>query len=144
VGIGFGLQKIAANYVSGFIVLMDRSVSLGDVVTVEQHTGRVTKLTARYVVLRNPAGTEALIPNETLIGSAVVNHTYSDRRVHVPVPVQVGYDSDLDEVTRMLKRSHAATAASSQSRRRAWPSGAGRQRHQSRARRSGSTIRKTA
>jgi len=103
VGIGFGLQKIAANYVSGFIVLMDRSVSLGDVVTVEQHTGRVTKLTARYVVLRNPAGTEALIPNETLIGSAVINHTYSDRRVHVPVPVQVGYDSDLDEVTHMLE-----------------------------------------
>ena len=103
VGIGFGLQKIASNYVSGFIVLMDRSVSIGDVVTVEQHTGRVTKMTARYVVVRNPAGTEALIPNETLIGSAVINYTYTDRRVHVPVPVQVSYDADLDAVARILE-----------------------------------------
>jgi len=103
VGIGFGLQKIASNYVSGFIILMDRSVSLGDVVTVEQHTGRVTKMTARYVVVRNPAGTEALIPNETLIGSAVINHTYTDRRVHVPIPVQVSYDADLDAVARILE-----------------------------------------
>ncbi len=143
-GIGFGLQKIAANYVSGFIVLMDRSVSLGDVVTVEQHTGRVTKLTARYVVLRNPAGTEALIPNETLIGSAVINHTYSDRRVHVPVPVQVGYDSDLDEVTRMLEeiaRGHRRVLAEPAPRVavRSWPTAASISSSAS-----GSTIRKTA
>jgi small-conductance mechanosensitive channel len=103
VGIGFGLQKIASNYVSGFIILMDRSVSMGDVVTIEQHTGRVTRMTARYVVLRNPAGTEALIPNETLIGSTVINHTYSDRRVHVPVAVQVAYDTDMDRATRILE-----------------------------------------
>ena len=103
VGIGFGLQKIASNYVSGFIILMDRSVSMGDVVTVEQYTGRVTRMTARYVVLRNPAGTEALIPNETLIGSTVINHTYSDRRVHVPVPLQVAYDTDMGHATRILQ-----------------------------------------
>jgi small-conductance mechanosensitive channel len=103
VGIGFGLQKIASNYVSGFIILMDRSVSLGDVVTVDQHQGRVTKMTARYVVLRNLAGTEALIPNETLVSTAVINHTYSDRRVHVPVPVQVAYESDLDATVQILE-----------------------------------------
>jgi small-conductance mechanosensitive channel len=105
VGIGFGLQKIASNYVSGFIILMDRSVSIGDVVTIEQHTGRVTRMTARYVVLRNPAGTEALIPNETLIGSTVINHTYSDRRVHVPVGLQVAYETDMDRATHILEEA---------------------------------------
>jgi small-conductance mechanosensitive channel len=104
VGIGFGLQKIASNYVSGFIILMDRSVSIGDVISVDQHSGRVTKMTARYVVLRNPAGTEALIPNETLIGSPVINHTYTDRRVHVPIAVQVSYDCDLDKAVQVLEQ----------------------------------------
>ena len=108
VGIGFGLQKIASNYVSGFIILMDRSVSIGDVVTIEEHTGRVTKMTARYVVVRNPAGTEALIPNETLIGSTVINHTYTDRRVHVPVAVQVAYETDVDRAARILAEIAAA------------------------------------
>ncbi len=114
VGIGFGLQKIAANYVSGFIILMDRSVSLGDVVSIEEHTGKVTKLTARYVVVRNPAGTEALIPNETLVGSTVINHTYSDRRVHVPIAVQVAYDTDMRRVAKLLEeiaRGHARVLA---------------------------------
>lgn len=103
VGIGFGLQKIASNYVSGFIILMDRSVSIGDVVSIEAHTGRVTRMTARYVVVRNPAGTEALIPNERLIGEAVINYTYTDRRVHVPVAVQVAYDTDMDAAARLLE-----------------------------------------
>lgn len=102
VGIGFGLQKIAANYVSGFIILMDRSVSIGDVLTVDKYNGRVTRMTARYIVLRNPAGTEALIPNETLVGSAVINHTYSDRRVHVPITVQVAYGTDLERAVTLL------------------------------------------
>ena len=103
VGIGFGLQKIAANYVSGFIVLLDRSVSIDDVVTVDKYNGRVTRMTARYVVVRSPAGTEALIPNETLVSSVVINHTYTDRRVHVDVPVQVGYETDLAAAVRILE-----------------------------------------
>jgi len=105
VGIGFGLQKIASNYVSGFIILMDRSVSIGDVVTVENQTGRVTKMTARYVVVRNPAGTEALIPNETLIGTTVINHTYTDRRVHLPVDVQIAYGAPIEVATRILEEA---------------------------------------
>lgn len=114
VGIGFGLQKIASNYVSGFIILMDRSVSIGDVVSIEQHTGRVTRMTARYVVVRNPAGTEALIPNERLIGEAVINYTYTDRRVHVPVAVQVAYEADMDAAARLLEeigRAHPRVLA---------------------------------
>jgi small-conductance mechanosensitive channel len=88
VGIGFGLQKIASNYVSGFIILMDRSVSIGNLVTVGELTGQLTKMTARYVVLRSLGGVEAIIPNETIITSTVINHSYTDRRVRVLGPLQ--------------------------------------------------------
>jgi small-conductance mechanosensitive channel len=96
VGIGFGLQKIAANYISGFIILLDRSVSIGDLITIGEHTGTLTKMTARYIVVRSLGGLEAIIPNETIITSTVVNHSYSDRRVRVALPVQVAYTTDLD------------------------------------------------
>lgn len=102
VGIGFGLQKIASNYVSGFIILMDRSVGIGDLITVEQHTGEITKMTARYVVVRTLGGAELLIPNETIITSIVVNHSYTDRRVRVAVPVQISCQSDLDTAIRIM------------------------------------------
>lgn len=106
VGIGFGLQKIASNYVSGFIILMDRSVGIGNLVTVDKFTGQLTKLTARYVVLRGLTGVEAIIPNETIITSTVINHSYTDRRVRVPLAVQVSYQSDLDAAIEIME--HAA------------------------------------
>jgi small-conductance mechanosensitive channel len=103
VGLGFGLQKIASNYVSGFIILMDRSVGLGDVVTVDRHSGEIIKLTARYVVVRGADGTEMLIPNETLVTTTVVNHSYSDRLVRVAVAVPVDYRSDLKLAMRLVR-----------------------------------------
>ncbi len=103
VGLGFGLQKIASNYVSGFIILMDRSVGLGDVVTVDRHSGEIIKLTARYVVVRGSDGTEVLIPNETLVTTTVVNHCYSDRLVRVAVPIPVDYRSDLKLALRLMR-----------------------------------------
>jgi small-conductance mechanosensitive channel len=102
VGLGFGLQKIASNYISGFIILMDRSVSLGDLVTIDQHTGTLVKMTARYVVVRSLSGVEAIIPNDTLITSTVVNHSYTDKRVRQSIPVQVGYECDLEHAMRIL------------------------------------------
>ena len=96
VGIGFGLQKIAANYISGFIILMDRSVSLGDLVTIGEHTGTLTRMTARYVVVRSAGGLEAIIPNESIIASTVINHSFTDRKIKVTIPVQVAYATDLD------------------------------------------------
>ncbi len=102
VGIGFGLQKIAANYISGFIILMDRSVSIGDVVTIGEHTGTLTQMTARYVVVRAPGGLEALIPNETIITSTVINHSFSDRKVQITLPIQVAYASDLDAACKIM------------------------------------------
>ena len=105
VGIGFGLQKIASNYISGFIILMDRSVGIGNLITVDKFTGQLTKMTARYVVLRGLTGVEAIIPNETLITSTVLNHSYTDRRVRVPLAVQVSYQSDLDAAIDIMEHT---------------------------------------
>ena len=102
VGIGFGLQKIASNYISGFIILLDRSVTIGDLVTIEKHTGKLVKMTARYVVVRALDGTEAIIPNETVITSTVINQSYTDRKVAIAMSVQVSYDSDLDLAMRLM------------------------------------------
>jgi small-conductance mechanosensitive channel len=102
VGLGLGLQKIASNYLSGFIILMDRSIRMGDMVTVDNRSGKLVKMTARYVVVRAQEGTEALIPNDTIITSTVINHTYSDRRTRLAVSVQVGYQSDLRKVMQLM------------------------------------------
>jgi len=96
------LQKIAANYVSGFVILLDRSISPGALVTIDGRYGEVTKLTARYVVVKSLDGTEAIIPNETVITSVVVNHSYSDRSVRVDVPIQVSYSSDVDRALALM------------------------------------------
>ena len=103
VGLGFGLQKIASNYISGFIILLDRSVTIGDLVTIEKHTGRLSKMTARYVVVRALDGTEAIIPNETVITSAVINQSYTDRKVAIAMSVQISYESDLELAMQILR-----------------------------------------
>jgi len=102
VGIGFGLQKIASNYVSGFIILLDRSIHLGDILTVDNRTGIVSRLTGRYMVLKGADGTEAIIPNDTLISSTVVNNSYTNREMRIALPVQVAYASDLDRVMALM------------------------------------------
>jgi small-conductance mechanosensitive channel len=105
VGIGFGLQKIASNYVSGFIILIDRSIHPGDVLTVDNRFGTVSQLTARYLVLRSSDGTEAIIPNDTLITSTVINHSYSNREMRLAIPVQVSYQNDLDKAMALLRQA---------------------------------------
>jgi small-conductance mechanosensitive channel len=102
VGIGIGLQKIAANYISGFIILLDRSVSIGDVVTIGESSGTLTRMTARYVVVRGMGGLEAIIPNETIITSTVINHSFTDRKVRVALPLQVAYTTDLDVARKIM------------------------------------------
>jgi small-conductance mechanosensitive channel len=111
VGLGLGLQKIASNYVSGFIILLDNSIRIGNVISVGNDRGEVTRITTRYTVLRNLAGVEALVPNELLVGSVVQNESYSDPRVRVALTVQVGYDSDLERAMAVM-----TDAASSQPR----------------------------
>lgn len=102
VGIGVGLQKIAANYLSGFVILLERSVRIGDLVTIDGRTGVVKTIATRFTVVRSLDGTESILPNETLVTQAVINHSLTDPRVLVKVPVTVGYDSDLDRVFAIL------------------------------------------
>jgi small-conductance mechanosensitive channel len=105
VGIGFGLQKIAANYISGFIILLDRSISPGALITIDNRYGAVTRLTGRYIVLRSLDGTEAIIPNETVVSSTVVNHSYSDNVVRVEIPVQISYQSDIEQALQLMQQA---------------------------------------
>lgn len=102
VGLGLGLQKIASNYVSGFIILLDRSIRIGNVVQVGADNGMVTQITTRYTVLRHPGGTEYIVPNETLTASVVQNQTYSDSRLRLATTVGVAYNSDLELAMRLM------------------------------------------
>jgi small-conductance mechanosensitive channel len=112
VGLGFGLQKIASNYVSGFIILMDKSLHMGDIVTIRGFYGMVGELRSRYIVLRKLDGTEFIIPNETIITDVVINHTSAAHKAKVPVSVQISYASDLDLAIKLLQevgRTHERT-----------------------------------
>lgn len=102
VGLGLGLQRIASNYVSGFIILLDRSIRLGNIVQVGADVGQVTQITTRYTVLRHPGGTEFIVPNETLINTTVQNQTYSNSQLRLSTAVGVAYGSDLELVSRLL------------------------------------------
>ncbi len=102
VGLGFGLQKIASSYVSGFIILLDRSIRLGNVIAVGDDRGQVTQITTRYTVLKGGNGVEVIVPNEMLIGQVVRNETLTDSSVRLTLPVQVGYDSEIETVMRLM------------------------------------------
>lgn len=108
VGLGFGLQKIASNYVSGFIILLDRSIRLGNIVQVGSEGGLVTQITTRYTVLKHASGTEYIVPNETLIGSVVQNQTFSDSRLRLTTSVGVAYDCDVELAMRLMAEAAAA------------------------------------
>jgi len=103
VGIGLGLQKLASNYIAGFTILIDRSIRLGDMITVDSRHGVVTRVTSRYVVVRSLDGVEAIVPNETLITTTVLNHSYTSRDVRLGLSVQIAYESDLDCALRLLE-----------------------------------------
>ncbi len=102
VGLGLGLQKIASNYVSGMIILLDRSIRLGDWITADNHYGEVKDITTRYTVVRSLSGVEAIIPNDTLITSTVLNNTYADKRLRLTVKVSVAYATDVAPVLALL------------------------------------------
>lgn len=107
VGLGFGLQKIASNYVSGFTLLLDDSIRIGDMVTVNNRFGEVREIATRYTVIRSRDGTEYIIPNETLVTSPVINHTLASSENRVDLPVQVAYGSDLNKVRAILLEAAA-------------------------------------
>jgi len=102
VGLGFGMQKIAANYVSGFILLLDRSIRMGNLISVGNERGIVSQITTRYTVLKGMTGIESIVPNETLVGSIVQNETFTDPKVRVSVPIQVSYATDLEKAMAIM------------------------------------------
>jgi small-conductance mechanosensitive channel len=126
-GLGFGLQAIASNFVSGFVLLMDKSIKPGDVISFTGHTGTSTEnfgwvqeLRGRFVVVRDRDGVDTLVPNQNLITNSVINWSYTDQRVRIRLPVTISYEDDpevalqaLMEATenhpRILKEPHPVT-----------------------------------
>jgi len=109
VGLGFGLQKIASNYVSGFIILLDRSIRIGNLISVDDTTsGTVTQITTRYTVVRMLSGVEVIIPNEYLVSNIIRNQSFTDTRVRVAVALQVAYRSDLEVAMRLMEKAARA------------------------------------
>lgn len=96
VGIGFGLQKLAANYVSGFVILAERSLRIGDMVKVDNFEGRITDINTRFTVIRALSGRESIVPNELLITQRVENASLADRNLLLNTQVSVAYGTDLD------------------------------------------------
>jgi small-conductance mechanosensitive channel len=102
VGIGLGLQKLAANYVSGFVILAERSVRIGDSVRVDTFEGVITQINARYTVIRSKTGRDSIVPNEMMIISRVENLSMFDKRLAQSTTVTVGFDSDVERVSALL------------------------------------------
>jgi small-conductance mechanosensitive channel len=108
-GLGFGLQSIAANFVSGFVLLMDRSIKPGDVISLSGQSGTSTEnfgwvqeLRGRYVVVRDRDGVEMLVPNQQLISNAVINWSYTDPRIRLKLPIRVSYKDDPELALKIL------------------------------------------
>jgi small-conductance mechanosensitive channel len=108
VGIGFGLQKLAANYVSGFVILAERSLRIGDMVKVDSFEGRISDIHTRYTVIRALNGRESIVPNEMLITQRVENSSLADPKVALNTTVQVAYGTELDALIPKLLNAVAA------------------------------------
>ena len=113
-GLGFGLQSVASNFVSGFVLLMDKSIKPGDVISFTGPTGGsatnfgwVQELRGRYVVVRDRDGVDTLVPNQNLITSPFINWSYSDQRVRLKLPVTISYDDDPETALKLLLEATA-------------------------------------
>ena len=100
--LGVGLQRIASNFISGFLLLFDRSIKPGDVISIGNKFGWVEALRARYIVVRDRDGVDTLIPNENLITSEVINWSYSDRNVRLKMPVSISYGDDPNQAIALM------------------------------------------
>ena len=107
-GLGFGLQKIASNYVSGFVLLLDKSLSIGSLISINGYEGYVKQINTRFTVISCADGREALVPNELLISNPVENFSFSDNNVRIEIPLQIAYDCDLKYAISVLNQIAAA------------------------------------
>jgi small-conductance mechanosensitive channel len=110
VGLGLGMQRIASNYVSGFIILLERSLSIGDMISVDKYSGKVTHINTRYTVLQGMDGVDTVLPNEMLISGPVQNQSLSHSRVRGSTRLIVAYGSDLEQVMDLLQEQARSTS----------------------------------
>lgn len=110
VGLGFGLQKVVSNFISGLILLLDRSIKPGDVIEIGSTYGSINVLAARYTSVVTRDGTEYLIPNEDMITQPVINWSHSNTHVRRRIPVYVSYKSDLEEARRIMNEAASGHA----------------------------------
>lgn len=105
IGLGFGLQRITANFVSGFIIIADRSIRQGDVITIGERLGVVRELRARYIVVQDRDGVDTLIPNENVISSEVINWSYADSAIRLKLPIQISYADNPRQALAILDKA---------------------------------------
>lgn len=105
VGIGLGLQKIVGSYISGFVILLERSLAIGDMVTVDKYYGRVTRINTRYTIIRSLDGIETVVPNDLLISGPVQNYSLSDRVLRLSTAVTVSYETDVEATLILLEEA---------------------------------------
>jgi small-conductance mechanosensitive channel len=103
VGLGLGLQKIASNYVSGFVILLDGSLKIGDMIIVEKYTGKVTQINARYTILQGLDGIESVLPNELLVSGPVQNYSLTNSSIRLATRISVPFGTDLDSLFPLLE-----------------------------------------
>ena len=109
VGLGFGLQRITSNFISGFILLFDKSIKPGDTISIGDKFGWVQELRARYVVVRDRDGVDTLIPNENLITTDVINWSYKDPNVRIKAPISISYHDDPEQAMRLMVEAASET-----------------------------------
>jgi small-conductance mechanosensitive channel len=108
VGLGLGLQKLASSYVSGFVILLERSLAIGDMVAVDKYYGMVTHINSRYTVLLGLDGIESVVPNDMLMSNPVQNYSLTDSTLRLTTTVTVGYQTDLELILRLLEEATAS------------------------------------
>lgn len=102
VGLGLGLQRLAANYVSGFVILLDGSIKVGDNIRVDSFEGQVTGIRTRYTLVRATNGRESIVPNETLVSTRVENLSLANNNVNATLIASAAYESDIDAALKIM------------------------------------------
>ncbi len=105
VGVGFGLQRIVSNMISGVLLLLDKSLKPGDVIEIEGTMGWIKNMSTRHITLQTISGKEHLIPNEDLITKNVINWSYSNKLIMLTIPVGVSYESDIKKAMRLITQA---------------------------------------
>lgn len=102
VGIGFGLQNIAQNFISGIIILIERPIKVGDIIEVGSTTGRVLEIRVRSTIIQTRDDISIIVPNSKIVAEEVINESFSGKRIRLHIQVGVAYGSDLSKVKALL------------------------------------------